>query len=84
MATADAGDTSTELEPPPLSLKSPVWQYFGFPVSYDDNVRVRQKSHSLQALQKLDGRFILLNFRLTEYISYCYIMLLINVLNLTM
>ena len=38
MATADAGDPSTELEPPPLSLKSQVWKYFGFPVSYVDNV----------------------------------------------
>ena len=36
MATADAGDPSTELEPPPLSLKSQVWKYFGFPVSYVD------------------------------------------------
>ena len=40
MATADAGDPSTELQPPPLSLKSPVWKYFGFSVSYLDNVRV--------------------------------------------
>ena len=41
-----------------------------------------QKSHSLQALQKLDGRFFCLSFQLTEDISYCYIVLLINVLNL--
>ena len=44
----------------------------------------RQKGHSLQALQKLDGRLFCLSFQLTEDISYCYIMLLINVLNLTM
>ena len=31
MAAADAGDPSTGLEPPPLSLKLPVWKYFGFP-----------------------------------------------------
>lgn len=43
MATADAGDPSTELESPPLSLKSLVWKYFGFPVSYVDNVRVVDK-----------------------------------------
>ena len=43
MATADAGDLSTELEPPPLSLKSPLWKYFGFPVSYVDNVGVVNK-----------------------------------------
>ena len=48
------------------------------------HLRCRQKSHSLQALQKLDGRLFCLSFQLTEDISYCYIMLLINVLNLTM
>ena len=75
----------TELEPPPLSLKSPMWKYFGFPVSYVDNVRVvNKKATVLQALQKLDGRLFCLSFQLTEDISYCYIMLLINVLNLTM
>ena len=42
MATADA-----------LSLKSLVWHYFGFPLSYVDNVRVVD---SLQTFQKLDGR----------------------------
>ena len=30
-----------------------------------------QKSHSLQALQKLDGRLFCLGFQLTEDISYC-------------
>ena len=43
----------------------------------------QQKSHSLQALQELDGRLLCLSFQLTEDISYCYIMLLIHVLNLT-
>ena len=43
VATADAGDPLTELEPPPLSLKSPVWKYFGFPVSYVDNIHVVDK-----------------------------------------
>ena len=33
---AAAGDPATELEPAPLSLKSLVWKYFGFPVSYAD------------------------------------------------
>ena len=42
-STADAGDPSTELEPAPLSLKSPVWKYFGFPVSYVDNIYVVDK-----------------------------------------
>lgn len=38
MATAGVGDT--ELENPPASLKSPVWQHFAFPVSYINNERV--------------------------------------------
>ena len=57
MATADAGDPWTELEPPPLSLKSQVWKYFGCPVRYVDKKAT---------------------------VTYCYIMLLINVLKLTM
>ena len=36
LTTMATGDPSTELEPPPLSLKSQVWKYFGFPVSYVD------------------------------------------------
>ena len=71
-ADADAGCPSTELEPPPLSLKSPVWKYLGFPGSYVDNVRVAET------------RWQVTLFPLTRDISYCYIMLLINVLNLTM
>ena len=43
MATADAGGPSKKLEPPPRSLKSPVWKYFGFAVSYGDNVRIVNK-----------------------------------------
>ncbi|KAI2660455.1 Nuclear receptor subfamily 1 group I member 2 [Labeo rohita] len=35
------------LNPPPLSLKSPVWKYFGFPVSYVDNVRVVDKKNTV-------------------------------------
>ena len=47
-------------------------------------LQCRQNSHSLQALQKLDGRFQCFSFQLTEDIPYCYIMLLINVLHFTM
>ena len=42
------------------------------------------KKVRLQALQKLGDRLFCLSFQLTEDLSYCYIMLLINVLNLTM
>ncbi|XP_049900192.1 uncharacterized protein LOC126390105 isoform X1 [Epinephelus moara] len=35
----DDGET-TELENPPASLRSPVWEYFAFPVSYVNNKRV--------------------------------------------
>ena len=49
------------------------------------SLHCRQKSHSLQALQKLDGRLFCWSFQLTEdYSRYCYIMLLINVLYFTM
>ena len=50
MVTADAGDPSTELEPPPLSPKSPLWKYFGFPVSYVDNVRVVDRKATVRKL----------------------------------
>ena len=51
MANADAGDPSTELEPPPLSLKCvKVWKYFGFPVNYVDNVRVVDKKATVSKL----------------------------------
>ena len=43
MATADTGDAAPELEAAPASLKSPVWKYFAFPVSYVDDVRVVDK-----------------------------------------
>ena len=43
----------------------------------------RQKRHILQALL-LDGRLFGFSFQSTEDICYCYFMLLINVLNLTM
>ena len=36
-------ETHRQLEPPPLSLKSSVWKYFGFPVSYVDNVHIVDK-----------------------------------------
>ena len=65
MTTADAGETKTELEPPPLSLKSQVWKNFGFPVSYVDNVCVVDKKPQF-ALQKLDGSLFCLSFQLTE------------------
>ena len=41
-------------------------------MSYVDNVRI------------VDKKATVASFQLTEGISYCYIMLLINVLNLTM
>ena len=47
VATADAGDPSTELEPPPLSLNSQV-KYFGFPVSYVDNKKTTQFANSAE------------------------------------
>ena len=47
--------------PSSFTLKSSVWKYFGFPVSYVDNVHI-----------------------VTDVISYYYIMLLKNVLNLTL
>lgn len=43
MASADKGDAAPELEAAPASLKSPVWKYFAFPVSYVDNVCVVDK-----------------------------------------
>ena len=43
MATADEGELSTELEPNALSLKMQMWKYFGFPMSYVDNVCVFYK-----------------------------------------
>ena len=43
VATADAGDPSTELNPFSLSLKLLVWKHFGLPVSYVDNVHVVDK-----------------------------------------
>ena len=80
MTTADAGDPQTELEPPPLSLKSPVWKNFGFRVRYVDNICVVDKKAS-----SAETRWqVILSFQLTEYISYCYIILLINVLYFTM
>ena len=49
MATAEASDgnddTQTEeLENPPASFKSKVWQYFGFPVNYEGTQRVVDKT----------------------------------------
>ena len=41
--TTNAGDPFTELEPPPLSLRSQVSKYFRFPASYVDNVQVVDK-----------------------------------------
>ncbi|KAK0140775.1 Sacsin [Merluccius polli] len=44
MASADErGDAAPELEAAPASLKSHVWKYFAFPVSYVDGVRVVDK-----------------------------------------
>lgn len=43
MASAEKGDAAPELEAAPASLKSPVWRYFAFPVSYVNNVRVVDK-----------------------------------------
>ena len=43
MTTADAGDPSTELEPPPP-------KYFGFPMSYVDNVCVVDKKATVRKL----------------------------------
>ena len=51
ITTMATGDPSTELEPPPLSLKSPVWKYFGFPVSYVDNVHVVDKKATVGKLR---------------------------------
>ncbi len=33
-----------ELEDPPLSLRSPVWKHFGFPVNYDNGQRQVDKT----------------------------------------
>ena len=67
-----------------LSLKSRVWKYFGLLLSYFDNFHVVNKKASLQALQKRNGRLFCLSFQLTEDVRYYYIILLINILNLTM
>ena len=53
MATADAGDPKTELEPPPPSLKSAVCKSLRFPVSYVDNVRVVDKKDTVFKLYVL-------------------------------
>ncbi|CDQ71283.1 unnamed protein product [Oncorhynchus mykiss] len=40
VVTATAGGGAEELEKPPASSKSHVWEHFGFPVKYDDGRRV--------------------------------------------
>lgn len=50
MATAgvrDGGKTIIELENPPASLRSAVWQHFAFPVIYVNNERVVDKKHTV-------------------------------------
>ena len=52
-----------------MRTMSQVWRYLGFPLSY---------------IYYIYWVIFCLSFQLTEYISYCYIMMLMNVLNLTM
>ena len=58
IATADAGDPSTECEPPPLSLKLLVWKYFGYPVSLTTFQSTKKPQFASSAETRWGGYFV--------------------------
>ena len=67
-----------------LAVRYPLSVTFNFTHIYLYTFYILSKKHSLQALQKLDARLFCLSLQLAGDIRYCYIMLYMNVLNLTM